>query len=142
MPVRKANAVWEGTIKEGQGRVALGSGAFEGRYSFGSRFEEASGTNPEELIGAAHAGCFSMALSGALSRAGHTPTRIATGAKVHIEKVGEGFKITRIELDNESQVPGLDDAAFQEFARKAKEGCPVSQALAGVDITLSARLVG
>lgn len=142
MPVRKANAVWEGTIKEGQGRVALGSGAFEGRYSFGSRFEEASGTNPEELIGAAHAGCFSMALSGALSRAGHTPKRIATGAKVHIEKVGEGFKITRIELDNESEIPGLDDTAFQEFARKAKEGCPVSQALAGVDITLSARLVG
>lgn len=142
MPVRKANAVWEGTIKEGQGRIALGSGAFEGRYSFGSRFEEASGTNPEELIGAAHAGCFSMALSGALSRAGHTPTRIATGAKVHIEKVGEGFKITRIELDNESEIPGLDDAAFQEFARKAKEGCPVSQALAGVDITLTARLAG
>jgi lipoyl-dependent peroxiredoxin len=140
MPVRKANAVWEGTIKEGQGRVSLGSGAFEGRYSFGSRFEEASGTNPEELIGAAHAGCFSMALSGALSRAGHTPTRIATTAKVHIEKVGEGFKITRIELDNESEIPGLDDAAFQEFARKAKEGCPVSQALAGVDITLNARL--
>lgn len=142
MPVRKANAVWEGTIKEGQGRIALGSGAFEGRYSFGSRFEEASGTNPEELIGAAHAGCFSMALSGALSRAGHTPTRIATTAKVHIEKVGEGFKITRIELDNDSEIPGLDDAAFQEFARKAKEGCPVSQALAGVDITLTARLAG
>jgi osmotically inducible protein OsmC len=142
MPVRKANAVWEGTIKEGQGRIALGSGAFEGRYSFGSRFEEASGTNPEELIGAAHAGCFSMALSGALSRAGHTPTRIATTAKVHIEKVGEGFKITRIELDNDSEIPGLDDAAFQEFARKAKEGCPVSQALSGVDITLTARLAG
>jgi lipoyl-dependent peroxiredoxin len=142
MPVRKASAVWEGTIKEGQGRVSLGSGAFEGRYSFGSRFEEAAGTNPEELIGAAHAGCFSMALSGALSRAGHTPTRIATTAKVHIEKVGEGFKITRIELDNESEIPGLDDAAFQEFARKAKEGCPVSQALAGVDITLTARLAG
>jgi osmotically inducible protein OsmC len=142
MPVRKASAVWEGTIKEGQGRVSLGSGAFEGRYSFASRFEEAPGTNPEELIGAAHAGCFSMALSGALSRAGHTPKRIATTAKVHIEKVGEGFKITRIELDNDSEIPGLEDAAFQEFARKAKEGCPVSQALAGVDITLNARLAG
>jgi osmotically inducible protein OsmC len=142
MPVRKANAVWEGDLKGGQGRVALGSGAFEGRYSFGSRFEEAGGTNPEELIGAAHAGCFSMALAAGLGRAGHTPTRVATSAKVHLEKVGEAFKITRIELDNESVVPGLDDAGFQEQARKAKEGCPVSQALAGVEITLNARLAG
>jgi lipoyl-dependent peroxiredoxin len=142
MPVRKANAVWEGNLKEGQGKVALGSGAFEGPYSFGSRFEEAKGTNPEELIGAAHAGCFSMALTAALSRAGHNPKRVATSAKVHLEKVGEGFKITRIELDNESEVPGLDEATFQETARKAKEGCPVSQALAGVEISLNARLVG
>ena len=141
MPVRKANAVWEGSLKEGQGTMKLGSGAFEGRYSFGSRFEEATGTNPEELIGAAHAGCFSMALSGGLGRAGFAPKRIATSAKVHIEKVGEGFKITRIELDNESEVPGIDDAAFQEAARKAKEGCPVSQALGGVEITLNARLL-
>jgi osmotically inducible protein OsmC len=140
MPVRKANAVWEGSLKEGQGTMKLGSGAFEGRYSFGSRFEEATGTNPEELIGAAHAGCFSMALSGGLGRAGFAPKRVATSAKVHIEKVGEGFKITRIELDNESEVPGIDDAAFQEAARKAKEGCPVSQALGGVEITLNARL--
>ena len=142
MPIRKANAVWEGSLKEGQGKVALGSGAFEGRYSFGSRFEEAGGTNPEELIGAAHAGCFSMALSAGLGRAGFTPTRVATSAKVHLEKVGEGFKITRIELDNESVVPGIDEAAFQEQARKAKEGCPVSQALGGVEITLNARLAG
>jgi osmotically inducible protein OsmC len=141
MPVRKANAVWEGSLKEGQGTMKLGSGAFEGRYSFGSRFEEAAGTNPEELIGAAHAGCFSMALSGGLGRAGFTPKRVATVAKVHIEKVGEGFKITRIELDNESAVPGIDEAAFQDAARKAKEGCPVSQALGGVEITLTARLV-
>ncbi|HYG63612.1 MAG TPA: OsmC family protein [Thermoanaerobaculia bacterium] len=140
MPVRKANAVWEGDLKGGQGRVALGSGAYEGRYSFGSRFEEAGGTNPEELIGAAHAGCFSMALSAGLGRAGFTPTRVATEAKVHLEKVGEGFKITRIELDNQSEVPGIDEAAFQEQARKAKEGCPVSQALGGVEITLNARL--
>ena len=98
MPVRKANAVWEGGLKDGHGTVKLGSGAFEGRYSFGSRFEEAGGTNPEELIGAAHAGCFSMALSAGLGRAGFTPTRVATTAKVHLEKVGEGFKITRIEL--------------------------------------------
>jgi len=142
MPVRKANAVWEGSLKEGHGKVALGSGAFEGPYSFGSRFAEAKGTNPEELIGAAHAGCFSMALTAGLGRAGLNPTRVATSAKVHLEKVGEGFKITRIELDNESTVPGLDDAAFQEHARKAKEGCPVSQALAGVEISLNARLAG
>ena len=142
MPVRKASAVWEGDIRGGNGKVSLGSGAFEGRYSFGSRFEEAAGTNPEELIGAAHAGCFSMALSGGLGRGGHTPKRIATTAKVHIEKVGEGFSITRIELDTEAEVPGIDDATFQDFANKAKEGCPVSKALAGTQITLNAKLVG
>lgn len=142
MPVRKASAVWEGPIKDGQGTVKLGSGAYEGKYSFGSRFEESPGTNPEELIGAAHAGCFSMALSGGLTRAGNPPTRISTSAKVHIEKVGEGFSITKIELDTEAEVPGIDDAAFQEAAKKAKEGCPVSRALAGTEITLDARLVG
>ena len=142
MPVRKSSAVWEGSLKDGQGTVKLGSGAYEGKYSFGSRFEESPGTNPEELIGAAHAGCFSMALSAGLGRAGFNPTRVATTAKVHLEKVGEGFKITRIELENESQVPGIDDAAFQDAARKAKEGCPVSQALGGTEITLNARLVG
>ncbi len=140
MPVRKANAVWEGSLKTGQGTVSLGSGAFEGRYSFGSRFEEAGGTNPEELLGAAHAGCFSMALSAGLGRAGFEPKRVATSAKVHLEKVGEGFKITTIELSCEAEVPGIDDAAFQEAARKAKEGCPLSQALASVDIALDARL--
>jgi len=140
MPVRQAKAVWEGGLKDGHGTVALGSGAFEGRYSFGSRFEEAGGTNPEELIGAAHAGCFSMALAAGLGRAGHQPKRVATAAKVHLEKVGEGFKITRIELACEAEVPSIDDAAFQEAARKAKEGCPVSQALGGVEITLQAHL--
>ncbi len=142
MPVRKADAVWEGDIRGGNGKVSLGSGAFEGRYSFGSRFEEGAGTNPEELIGAAHAGCFSMALSGGLGRGGHTPKRIATTAKVHIEKVGEGFSITRIELDTQAEVPGIDEATFQELANKAKEGCPVSKALAGTEITLNAKLVG
>lgn len=142
MPVRNAKAVWEGGLKDGHGTVALGSGAYEGRYSFGSRFEEAGGTNPEELIGAAHAGCFSMALSAGLGRAGFTPQRVATAARVHLEKVGEGFKITRIDLTTEATIPGIDDAAFQEHARKAKEGCPVSQALAGTEITLDARLVG
>jgi osmotically inducible protein OsmC len=142
MPVRKANAVWEGSLKDGSGKVSLGSGAFEGRYSFGSRFEEAGGTNPEELIGAAHAGCFSMALSAGLGRGGHSPKRVATTAKVHLEKVGDGFSITRIELDCEAEVPGIDNATFQDFANKAKEGCPVSKALAGTEITLNARLVG
>ena len=142
MPIRKANAVWEGDLKGGQGTVKLGSGAFEGRYSFGSRFEEAGGTNPEELIGAAHAGCFSMALSAGLGRAGHSPKRVATSARVHLEKVGEGFQITRIELDCEAEVPGLDEAGFQAAAKAAKEGCPVSKALAGTEITLNARLAG
>ncbi len=142
MPVRSANAVWEGGLKDGAGRVALGSGAFEGRYSFGSRFEEAGGTNPEELIGAAHAGCFSMALSAGLGRAGFAPKRIATAAKVHLEKVGDAFRITRIELVTEAEVPGIDDAAFQEHAKNAKEGCPVSAALAAVQISLDAKLVG
>src|SRR3954470_23757887 len=99
MPVRKANAVWEGGLKDGHGTVKLGSGAFEGRYSFGSRFEEAGGTNTEELIGASHAGCFSMALTAGLGRSVFHPKRVATSAKVHLDKVGEGFKITRIELD-------------------------------------------
>jgi osmotically inducible protein OsmC len=142
MPVRTAKAAWEGGLKDGQGKITLGSGAYEGPYSFGSRFEEAGGTNPEELIGGAHAGCFSMALTAALGRAGFSPQRVATSAKVHLEKVGEGFKITRIELDNESTIPGIDDATFQEHAKKAKEGCPVSQALAGTEITLTARLAG
>ncbi len=124
MPVRKANAVWEGDLKGGQGNVTLGSGAFEGRYSFGSRFEEAGGTNPEELIGAAHAGCFSMALTAGLGRAGHSPKRVATSAKVHLEKVGEGFQITRIELDSEAEVPGIDEAAFQERGKGGQGRLP------------------
>src|SRR3979411_1275624 len=126
MPVRKAEAEWTGRLRDGSGKVKLGSGTFEGSYSFGSRFENAKGTNPEELIGAAHAGCFSMALAAGLGRAGFAPKRVPTTANVHMGKVGEGFKITLIELDNESEVPGIDDAAFQEQARKAKEGCPVS----------------
>jgi lipoyl-dependent peroxiredoxin len=141
MPVRKASAVWEGGgLKDGKGTVELGSGSFHGAYSFASRFQDGPGTNPEELIGAAHAGCFSMAFAVALERAGHPPQKVATSAKVHIEKVGEGFKITRIELDTDAKVPGIADAEFHEIARKAKEGCPVSQALAGTEISLNARL--
>src|SRR5437764_15441708 len=107
MPVRNADATWEGGIKRGKGRLKTGAGAYEGNYSFMSRFEQGSGTNPEELIAAAHAGCYSMALSAMLERSGNAPTRVHTTAKVHLEKVGEGFKITRIQLQTEATVPGL-----------------------------------
>jgi osmotically inducible protein OsmC len=141
MPVRKADAVWEGGLKGGQGRVALGSGAWAGRYSFASRFAEGQGTNPEELIGAAHAGCFAMALSAALERAGHAPRRVAATATVHLDAGAEGGpRINRIDLRVEADVPDIDDAAFQQQARQAKEGCPVSKALAGTEITLDAHL--
>jgi osmotically inducible protein OsmC len=141
MAKRTASAVWEGTLREGSGRVKLGSGAFEGNYSFSSRFEEGVGTNPEELIGAAHAGCFSMALAAGLTKSGHNPTRISTDASVSLEKVGEGFKITTIELNTEGEVPGIDENTFLEHAETAKKNCPVSQALAGADIKLNARLL-
>lgn len=114
----------------------------EGRYSFKSRFEDERGTNPEELIAAAHAGCFSMALSLILGRAGFTPRRIHTNARAHIEKVGEGFKITHIDLDTEAEIPNVNERQFQEQAEAAKSGCPVSQVLAGTKITLNARLLG
>lgn len=141
MPERRAEAEWKGDLRKGAGRMKLGSGAFEGAYSFGSRFEEAKGTNPEELIGAAHAGCFSMALSGGLSAAGHAPRRIHTTAKVQLEKAGEGFEIRRIDLETEAEVPGIDEAKFQEQAEAAKRNCPVSKALAGPEIRLKAVLV-
>ncbi|HEY7529064.1 MAG TPA: OsmC family protein [Gemmatimonadota bacterium] len=141
MPIRTAEAEWKGDLRGGGGRLKLGSGLFEGPYSFRSRFEDGRDTNPEELIGAAHAACFSMALSLILGNAGHVPTRIRTLARVHIEKAGEGFAITRIELDTEGQVPGIDAAAFRESAEQAKAGCPVSKALAATPISLTARLV-
>jgi lipoyl-dependent peroxiredoxin len=141
MPVRTADAQWEGSLQEGTGTMRLGSGAFEGRYSFASRFEEGPGTNPEELIGAAHAGCYSMFLSGELSRADKPPNRISTNARVHIERGDDGFSITRIDLQTDADVPGLDAEAFQEHAATAKAGCPVSKALAGTEITLDAKLV-
>jgi osmotically inducible protein OsmC len=141
MAARTAEAEWKGSLREGKGTMKLGSGAYEGAYSFASRFENGTGTNPEELIGAAHAGCFSMALSAGLGRAGITPTRIHTTARVYLEKVGEGFGITRIELNTEAQVPGIDNATFQKHAEDAKKGCPVSKALAGVQISLTAKLV-
>jgi osmotically inducible protein OsmC len=141
MPVRNAEAVWEGSLREGKGTMQLGSGAFEGKYSFQSRFEEGPGTNPEELIGAAHAGCFSMALSGNLGRAGYTPERVHTTAQVHVDRVEGGFKITLVHLNTEAKVPGIDRKTFLEQAESAKKTCPVSQALTGVEITLEARLV-
>ncbi len=141
MPIRTAKATWEGEIAKGKGTMALGSGAYEGKFSVGSRFESEPGTNPEELIGAAHAGCFSMAFSAVLTKAGLTPNSIKTDAKVHIDKVGDGWKITKIELNTTADVPNLGDDDFQKYAKQAKEGCPVSQALAVPEITLTAKLM-
>jgi len=138
MPVRKAEARWEGSLQDGKGTMRFGD--FEGRYSFSSRFEEGSGTNPEELIAAAHAGCFSMALASGLAKAGHPPTRVDTTAAVHLEKGDAGFSISRIDLRTQAEVPGIDQAAFAEQAEAAKKGCPVSRALAAVEITLDATL--
>jgi osmotically inducible protein OsmC len=140
MPVRSAEARWEGSLQEGQGRMAFGSGAFEGRFSFGSRFEEGPGTNPEELLGAAHAGCFSMQLSGLLGSAGHTPDDVETNARVHLDKQDEGFGITTIELSTRARVEGISDDEFQRIADEAKRTCPVSRALTGVEIALDAQL--
>ena len=141
MPVRTSEAEWLGNLREGNGQMKLGSGAYEGAYSFGSRFEEGVGSNPEELLGAAHAGCFSMFLAGVLGRAGLNPRRISTTARVHIDNTGGGFSITRIELSTEGDVPGVDEATFQEYAREAKENCPVSKALAVPEVSLEARLM-
>lgn len=140
MPLRKAEAVWEGNLKDGKGRVKLGSGAFEGAYSFSSRFEEGTGTNPEELIGAALAGCFSMALANGLAQAGFTPKHVHTNATVKIEKLEEGFRITSILLDTDAEVPGISEQAFMEKAEITKKSCPISKALAGTEIKLQARL--
>jgi osmotically inducible protein OsmC len=141
MVVRTSAAEWHGRVPDGDGSVSLGSGAFEGSYSFGSRFEEEAGTNPEELLGAAHASCFSMALALLLTKAGFTPTRIRTLAKVRIERSDNGFAITHIELVTEGDVPGMDPETFSVHAETAKKTCPVSKALAGVDIALSADLL-
>lgn len=142
MAVRTAQAVWQGTLREGNGQVKLGSGAFEGGYSFSSRFEDAPQTNPEELIGAAHAGCFSMALGAALERAGHPAERIQTEARVHLTKGESGNSISQIDLITEGIVPGIDPEQFAEFAENAKNTCIVSRALKAVPITLEAKLVG
>jgi osmotically inducible protein OsmC len=140
MPVRTAEAEWKGDLPKGSGRMKMKSGGFDGPYTFGSRFEEAQGTNPEELIAAAHAGCFSMAFSNQLAKAGFTPDSVKTTAKVHIEKGDAGFSITKIELVTRAKVPGVDEKTFREKAEAAKTGCPVSKALQAVTITLDARL--
>lgn len=137
MPLRTAEAEWKGNLTEGSGNLKVGSGAFEGPYSFASRFQDGeAATNPEELLGAAHAGCFTMAVDAALSRAGHTATRLHTTAKVRLDKVGEGFSITKITLELEGEVPDLSKDEFDKFAHDAKANCPVSKALAGTEIEL------
>jgi osmotically inducible protein OsmC len=140
MPVRSATAEWNGDLRSGRGAMRSETGAVDGPYSFSSRFEEGTGTNPEELIAAAHAGCFSMALSNMLAQAGHAPDSVRTTARVHLGRVEGGMAITRIELTCRAKVPGLDEAEFREHAGAAKAGCPVSKALAAVDITLEAAL--
>lgn len=139
MSIRHAQAHWQGTLKEGSGRLKVESGAFEGPYTWADRFADGGGANPEELIGAAHAGCYSMFLSAILTRNGKPPARIDTRAAVHLE---DGPTIARIVLDVEAVVPGLDEATFQQYAQEAKEKCPVSKALAAVpEIVLNASLV-
>ena len=140
---RKASAVWEGDLKSGKGSVSTESGALkQTQYSFSTRFENGVGTNPEELIAAAHAGCFSMALSAGLGKAGTPPKRVHTTAKLNFEKTAAGFSVTRIDLTTEADVPGIEEAAFHQQAEDAKRNCPISRLLApGTEITLSAKLV-
>lgn len=141
MPIRNATAVWNGNLFDGNGTMKFGGGAFEGQYSFKSRFEEGKGTNPEELIGAAHAGCFSMAFAATLAENGFKPEMVKTQSNVHLEKKEAGFTITTIVLNTEAKIPGIDDSKFQELGETAKKNCPVSRALTGVDIKLNAKLV-
>jgi len=143
MAVRTAEAEWKGNLRDGVGTLSSETGAVSGRYSFTSRFEEGTGTNPEELVAAAHAGCFSMALSANLTKAGHDPERVKTTARVHLEKGDAGFSIVRIDLVSRARVPGITDEAFQAEAEAAKKGCPISRALSGaIEVTLDATLEG
>jgi len=140
MPVSRAPAEWPGNLARGDGKMSFGSGAFEGSYSAASRFEEGEGTNPEELIAAAHAGCFSMAFALALSEAGHEPDSVETTAEVHLDKDDGGFSITRSNLTTEVKVDGLSEEEFQKLANEAKKGCPVSRALGAIEVGLDAKL--
>jgi lipoyl-dependent peroxiredoxin len=141
MPDRTASAVWNGSLQDGEGTMRMASGSYEGPYSFQSRFQEGDGTNPEELIAAAHAGCFSMALSKQLNDAGFTADSINTTASVRLEKTDAGFSITKVHLDVTARVPGADAAAFETAANNAKAGCPVSR-LFNAEITMDAKLEG
>jgi osmotically inducible protein OsmC len=138
MAIRNASAVWNGTLKEGNGTMTLGSGVFEGAFTFASRFEEGPGTNPEELVGAAQAGCFSMFLAAVLTDAGFSPIQVRSKARVHL---GDGPRITLIELDTEAEVPNLDEKTFQEKVELSKKNCPISLALSGPELQVNARLV-
>jgi osmotically inducible protein OsmC len=138
MTTRNSTAIWHGDLSNGAGVMRLGSGLFEGAFTRATRFEQQMGTNPEELIGAAHAGCFSMHLSSILSKGGHTPILVDTSATVHL---GEGPTITLIELSTEGVVPGINQKTFAEYAERAKKECPVSKALASVEIKLTATLL-
>lgn len=141
MPTRSASATWNGDLKSGNGSFKGSSGGLQGSYSFGTRFEDQKGTNPEELIGAAHAACFSMALAAGLGKNGFNPKSVSTTADVTIDKVDAGFKITKIKLTCQASVPGVDPGKFQEIANATKTGCPVSGALSAVPIELDAKLV-
>lgn len=140
MPVRSSDATWGGDLKGGKGTYTLGKGAYQGSYSFPSRFEDGAGTNPEELVAAAHAACYSMAFSNELSKAGHVPTKVHTVAKVHLEKGDAGFSIPKIDLVCNAVVPGIGADKFQEIAEAAKKGCPISKLLATAEISLEATL--
>ena len=141
MALRTANAEWSGNLKDGNGTMRFGGGAFEGAYSFASRFEEGDGTNPEELIAAAHAGCFSMAFANELAGAGYAPEKVSTEAKVSLVKGEGGFGIDRIQLITQATVPGIENDEFLKIAESAKNNCPVSKALAGPEITVDATLL-
>lgn len=141
MPTRKANAVWKGNLKEGNGSLRTETGVLDAKYSYTSRFKDGEGTNPEELIGAAHAGCFSMAFALMLEEEGYTPEKISTSAEVTIEKADDGFVISHILLDTEANVPDITESTFHDIAKKAKGGCPVSKALHGTKISLQAKLM-
>jgi lipoyl-dependent peroxiredoxin len=140
MATRNGSAEWRGDLKGGEGDLTVGDGVFKGAYSFASRFEEGEGTNPEELIAAAHAGCFSMQLAGVLGKAGHKPESVSTTAKIHLDKDGDAFSITRSVLSAEAKVAGIDDDEFQRIADEAKRTCPVSRALGAIEIELEAKL--
>ncbi len=140
MITRKADARWEGELKTGKGNIKLGSGAFEGPFSFGTRFEGAQGTNPEELLGAAHAGCFTMALSNSLAQSGFPVTKVETTATVQLDKTATGFAIVGIALETRGLVPGISEAEFQKAAEATKVACIISKALASVPMTLKATL--